>query len=411
LKEAEMAEKVMMIALSPTMEEGSIVSWSKQEGDKVSSGDVICEVETDKASMDYESTQEGTLLKIVVGDGKTASVGETIAILGEEGEDISGLLEEATAAPEKDPATTVPVEAREEPQAPPQVPPRQQPQQGRELRAPGVVKASPLARTLARERGVDLSQVSGTGPGGRVVKRDVESFTPAERSTGPSVFATGGGGVEEADIPVSRKRAVKAPHFYIRMSAFTEGLMAARKRLNERLPEKVSLNAFLMKLAAESIKRNPVVNQSWMGETIHQHGSIDIGLAVAVPDGLITPVVRDCGRKGIVQMDRELSPLIEKARTGKLAPEEYTGATFTVSNLGSYGVDEFTAIINPPGSAILALGAMKKEPVVDESDQIVVRQVLRMTLSCDHRVIDGAKGAEFLATLRDMIQDPIQALY
>jgi pyruvate dehydrogenase E2 component (dihydrolipoamide acetyltransferase) len=381
--------------------------------------------------MDYESTQEGTLLKIVVGEGKTASVGETIAILGEEGEDISDLLQEATAAPEKDEPTTVPVEAEAKPpakEAKPapakealQGPSQHGPQQGRELRAPGVIKASPLARTLARDRGIDLSQVSGSGPGGRVVKRDVESFTPSAGTQRAAAFAVGGGGIDETDIPVSGKRAViarrlaeskfQAPHFYIRMSVFTEGLMGARKRLNDRMPEKVSLNAFLMKLAAESIKRNPVINQSWKGETIHQHGSIDIGLAVAVPDGLITPVVRNCGSKGIVQIDRELTPLIEKARTGKLAPEEYTGATFTISNLGSFGVDEFTAIINPPGSAILALGTMKKEPVVDEHDQIVVRQVLRMTLSCDHRVVDGAKGAEFLATLRDMIQDPIQALY
>jgi pyruvate dehydrogenase E2 component (dihydrolipoamide acetyltransferase) len=221
--------------------------------------------------------------------------------------------------------------------------------------------------------------------------------------------------------PVSGKRRIiaqrlaeskySAPHFYLKMPVFTETLMGARKSLNAGLSYKVSVNAFLIKFAAEAIKRHPVINSSWEGDTIRQFGSIDIGLAVAQEDGLVTPIVRNCGGKGIVQIDQELSELIERARNNKLTPEDYTGATFTISSLGTFGVEEFTAIINPPGSAILAVGQMQKVPVVGENDEIAVRMQMKLTLSCDHRIIDGAKGARFLEELKNIIEHPVRALY
>jgi pyruvate dehydrogenase E2 component (dihydrolipoamide acetyltransferase) len=453
-----MAEKIMMTALSPTMEEGTIVSWNKKEGDTVSSSDVLCEVETDKATMDYESTQEGTLLKIVRGEGSSATVGQTIAILGESGEDVSELVKEAEAeaaggGPKKDEAAEAQPDATKatvataagsagQAAAPPRGADDETPGQAAEARgassgapagqpaaAPagdgGVVKASPLARRLAHERGVDLNRISGTGPGGRVVKSDVERYVP----TSPGVSRPGAGFAQAAamqpgenqSIPVAGKRAViakrlaeskfSAPHYYLKSSVEMDGAMAARATLNKEIPEKAGFNAFLMKFAAEALKRHPEVNASWQGDQILQFGSIDIGLAVDVGNGLITPIVRNCGNKGVVTIDQELKLLIQKAGDGKLAPEEYTGATFTISNLGSFGIEEFTAIINPPGAAILAVGEIKKTVVVNSDDEIDIAQIMKMTLSCDHRVVDGATGGRFLYELKRIIENPVRALY
>ena len=427
-----MAEKILMTALSPTMEEGTIVSWSKKEGDEVAAGDVLCEVETDKATMDYESTQEGTLLKIILGDGSSARVGDTIGILGEEGEEIESIVAEAEqgAAPAPE---TVPEEEAEVPAETPSgaaaskggpkpAAVAAQPAPAPQAAAGG--KSSPLARKIAAERGIDISQVPGSGPGGRVVRRDVEQFTAA----GAPAAAAGAYAPQAAmqpgenqTIPVSGKRGViarrlsesmfSAPHYYLKSTVRMEGVLDARSGLNAELPEKVSFNAFLIKLVAEAIKRNPEVNASWQGDHIIQFGSIDIGLAVDLGNGLITPIVRNCANRGIVDIDRELKALIEKAREGKLQPDEYTGATFTISNLGSFGVEEFTAIINPPGSAILAVGEVAKTVVVDDDDALEVARVMKMTLSCDHRVIDGALGGRFIHELKRVIQNPVRALY
>ncbi|MFP4376410.1 MAG: pyruvate dehydrogenase complex dihydrolipoamide acetyltransferase [Spirochaetales bacterium] len=453
-----MAEKIMMTALSPTMEEGTIVSWSKKEGDTVAAGDVLCEVETDKATMDYESTQEGTLLKIVRGEGTSATVGQTIGILGESGEDVAEMIKEAEAeaagggpsdeeaAPAEPDGTKATVAAAAgsagQPAAPPRGADQQSPSDAAEQRggssAAGdgqsavgpsgdgsVVKASPLARRLAHERGVDLTRISGSGPGGRVVKADVENYVP----TSPGVARAGGGFAQAAamqpgenqSIPVAGKRAViakrlaeskfSAPHYYLKSSVAMDGAMAARSTLNKEIPEKAGFNAFLMKFVAEALKRHPEVNASWQGDQILQFGSIDIGLAVDLGNGLITPIVRNCGNKGVVTIDQELKSLIQKAGDGKLAPEEYAGATFTISNLGSFGIEEFTAIINPPGAAILAVGEIKKTVVVNEDDEIDVAQIMKMTLSCDHRVIDGATGGRFLYELKRIIENPVRALY
>jgi pyruvate dehydrogenase E2 component (dihydrolipoamide acetyltransferase) len=282
--------------------------------------------------------------------------------------------------------------------------------------AAGRVTASPLARRLAAEKGIDLRSLRGSGPDGRIVKRDLD----AVRAVPPAHVQPAAG---DQAVPISRMRAIiaqrladsmyTAPHFYLTVAAGMDELMASRTRMNAGREKKLSVNAFLMALAGRTLARHPHINSTWNGDTILRHASADIGLAVALPDGLITPVVRDCGRKGIVAIDTELEDLVARARAGKLVPQEYAGATFTISNLGMSGIDEFTAIINPPGSAILAVGAARKEAVVDDSrgtDAIVVRRRMRITLSCDHRVIDGAVGAAFLRELADMLEDPVLAL-
>jgi len=454
-----MAEKIPMTALSPTMEEGTISSWTAREGDTISAGDVLCEVETDKASMEYEATQEGTLLKIIVGEGGNAVVGQTIAILGEKGEDISALVEEASSEggaaggaakdaasgessgtgsagddgkaaaaataesgdteakkeePKKD---TSAAEAPLKSAAPPE-------RGAADTRGDGSrIKASPLAVKLAAERNINLALVSGSGPGGRIVKEDIESFRGVSAATVTGPVAGGAAAASPADreIPVAGKRAViakrlseskfTAPHYYLKTSVEMAGVIDARKMLNASLPSKVSLNAFFLKFAAEAIKRHPGINASWQGDRIVEYGSIDIGIAVDLGNGLITPVVRNCGNKGVKEIDAELQELITKAGEGKLKPEEYTGATFTISNLGSFGVEEFTAIINPPGSAILALGATKKTPVVRDDGSIGVASIMKMTLSCDHRVIDGAAGGRFLSELQQIMEHPVRVIF
>ena len=430
-----MAEKIPMTALSPTMEEGTITSWNVKEGDAVSAGDVLCEVETDKASMDYESPQDGTIVKIIVGEGGNARVGQTIAVFGEAGEDISALEKEVAGegAAAAAPAPVEPAPAAPEPPAPKEAPKAEPaPSEPAATVAPspvttvgGHVKASPLAVKLAAERNINLALVKGSGPGGRVVKRDIENFRGVSSSSVASAAPTGAFTSapvgEDVVIPVAGKRVAiarrvvaskfSAPHFYVKTSVEMTNIIAARKMLNEALPTKVSLNAFFIKFAAEALKRHPVVNSSWQDDKIVQYGSIDIGLAVDLGNGLMIPVVRDCGNRGIVDIDGDLQELIQKTGEGKLKPEEYNGATFTISNLGSFGVEEFTAIINPPGSAILALGASKATPVVKPDGSLGVGTIMKMTLSCDHRVIDGAAGGRFIHDLQQMMEQPVRMIF
>jgi pyruvate dehydrogenase E2 component (dihydrolipoamide acetyltransferase) len=426
-----MPERILMIALSPTMETGTVARWRKKEGDTVASGDVLCEVETDKATMDYESTSEGTLLKILLPEGGQAKVGDLIAIVGKPGEDIAALLAEsatgaATASASQ--SAAAPTRASRTPATATVTRPAAVGTAQPTLGAPtGRVRSSPLARRLSAQKGVDLAALRGSGPNGRVVKRDVEALPAGLAASGAAAPAPGPSmaPVPIAPLPgdevvlVSRMRKIiaqrlsqsmfSAPHYYLTVAVAMDELLEARAKLNVGRPSKLSLNAFLMAIAGRALARHPHVNSTWNGDTILRHATADIGLAVALPDGLITPVVRDCGRKGIAAIDGELGNLIEKAHAGKLAPEEYAGATFSISNLGSSGIDEFTAVINPPGAAILAVGAARKEPVV-EGDAIVIRQRMRMTLSCDHRVIDGAVGAAFLRELADMLENPMLAL-
>ncbi len=412
-----------MLALSPTMEEGTIVNWKIKEGDKVAESQVLCEVETDKTTMEYESQVEGTVLKLVVDAGGAVKVGEAIAIVGEKGEDISDILaslkEKKSAAPA--PAAADPAPEQDTP-APATL----------SVAAPiaavqnGPVKASPLARKLASDAGLDLAAIQGSGPEGRIVKRDIEQAQAGGTASRPGSGAAPAPYIaprlEDKVIKVSDKRRIiaqrlaqskyTAPHYYLSVNIELDNIIAARERINKKLKDhKISMNAFFIKLTAEALKKHPMVNSSWNGDTIIQHGSVDIALAVAQPDGLITPLVRSTESKGIRQIDAEMNVLIQKAFDNKLSPDEYNGATFTISNLGSFGIDEFTAIINPPGAAILAIGKGQKEPVVDESGNIVVRTRMKVNLSCDHRVIDGAVGAAFLADLKAIMEDPIQALF
>lgn len=432
-----MAEKVLMLALSPTMEEGTINRWHKKEGDAVTQGEVICEVETDKATMDYESVNQGILLKILVPEGGKAKVGEAIAVVGKAGEDIGPLVAAAVpaAVPAVAPAASAASVAKASSAAAPSVPRGSPAPQGAPHGAPQSApegargKASPLARRLAAERGLDLRTLRGSGPGGRVVKRDVERViagaSPGVATAAAAPAAPAVGGAQDARdqvVPLSSKRRIiarrlseskfSAPHYYLKIDAHVDSLLAARARFNEGRPEadKVSFNVLLLKFVALALRRHPQVNSGWQGESIVRFGRVDIGLAVAQADGLITPVLRDCDVKGVQQISRELAALVDRARANRLTPEEYTGATFTVSSLGSAGILEFTAIINPPGSAILAVGRVHKVPVVDERDQVVVRSRLLLTLSCDHRVIDGAVGAAFLADLKRFLENPIEAL-
>ena len=425
-----MAEKVLMIALSPTMETGTVVRWRKKEGDQVKSGDVICEVETDKATMDYEASAEGTLLKIVLAEGGQAKVGDLIAVLGSPGEDISAHI----GAAQKTPAPAAigqaapsasPQPAQPSPLSPPSPPSKLSTAAPASAAQPLRTRSSPLARRLAENRGIDLRTLAGSGPAGRIVKRDVQTAgqgvpVPASPPATAPAYAPGHG---DEVIAVSGMRRIiakrlsdsmfSAPHFYLTVAVDVGELLGMRARLNEGREKKVSLNAILFALAGRALSRHPRVNSTWNGGTIVRRAGADIGLAVALDDGLITPVVRDCGGKGILAIDAELADLVARARAGKLAPSEYAGAGFTISNLGSFGIDEFTAIINPPGSAILAVGTARKEPVVQSSaggDSIVVRQRMKMTLSCDHRVIDGAVGAAFLRDLADILENPALGL-
>lgn len=409
-----MADKVLMLALSPTMEKGTIARWAVPEGGNVKSGDVLCEVETDKATMDYESGVAGTLLKIIVPAGGEAAVGDLIAIVGKPGEDISALLDDTAAETPSAPSPEAAPAASSTPTTA-QPPPTDI--------APDHVKASPLARKLAEQAGLTLSRIHGSGPGGRIVRRDVESALAAGTTpAAPTPVAAPAPAPAAGDtlVPLSQKRRIiaqrlseskfTAPHYYLKVRAVADALMAARAKLNADRPDKISVNAFLIKLCAEALRRHKQVNAGWQGDRICLFGRVDIGLAVALPDGLLTPVVRDCVGKGIVQIDQELRDLIEKARANRLTPEQFTGASFTISNLGSFGIEEFTAIINPPGSAILAVGAITREALPDAYNTIRIAGSMRLTLSCDHRVIDGAVGAAFLSDLKDFIENPLTLL-
>lgn len=417
-----MAEILPMLALSPTMEEGVVALWLKKEGDSVENGDVICEVETDKATMEYTSMAEGVLLKILIPENGTGRVGDPLAVIGEEGESIDDLLA-STPAPSAG-AAEPPEETalQEEPEAQPEaeLAKTEQPELQKAPARGGKVRATPAARGLAAEKGVDLTTLSGSGPNGRVILADVE----AAEGRGPVATAvkTVPVVIKETDevLKLSSQRKViaerlsaskfSAPHFYLKLSVEMDKFIKLRRDLGEMQSAKVSFNAMMMKMVAQALKRNPVVNSSWNGDSIVQHQEVDVALAVAVENGLLTPVVRDCGRKSMTEIDAELADLIERAKDGKLQPEDYSNSTFTISNLGSFGIEEFTAIINPPGSAILAVGQTRREQVVAADDAVSIKSVLKLTLSCDHRVIDGAVGALFMRDLKAFLEEPSLAL-
>ena len=423
-----MADKIVMTALSPTMEMGTIIEWKVKEGDSVKSGDVLCEVETDKASMELLSDYAGVILKIIRDKGSEASVGDIIGAMGKAGDDVSAIIAEASKASAPAPAqtpspTSAPVSAPAPAVAKPAVALTKTPVE--KIEEGERIKASPLARRLATQRGIDLGYVTGTGREGRITSADLENervpLASLVRKSG-SGNGMGSSSLNNDNVPLTGKRKViaqrltesknSAPHFYLMTSIIMDDLLASREALNKTRKEgKIGVNAFLMKLIAQVVARHQIINSSWMGDSIQNHAQVDIGLAVAQPDGLITPIVKACEQKGILQIDTELNDLIARARANKLKPEEYTGATFTISSLGSMGIEQFTSIINPPGVAILAIGSVKKEVVVGENDEILVKSLMKVTLSCDHRVVDGAVAARFLKDLRDTLENPIMALY
>ena len=421
-----MATKVHMEALSPTMEEGQLVQWLKAEGDSIATGDVLAEIETDKATMELVARGEGVLRKIFLDAGGTAEVGAIIGVIAAGDEDISGIEGvsggggDAPSAVE--PAAPVAPPAQPAPAAP-AAPVVAAPAPVTPVAAGGRVKASPLARRLAEEMGVDLSLVAGSGPGGRVVKRDIEAAKAAGVSASAPAVPTWTPDEDEfEDVQTSQMRKTIAkrlitsigpvPTFYLTVDIDMGRVTEARKSINAMLEKdgiKISINDILLKAVAGALRQHPNCNAQWHDGFIRRFNSVHIGVAVAVDDGLITPVVKHAHLKGITQIGAEVRELAGRARDKKLMPDEYTGATFSVSNLGMFGIHEFTAIINPPEAGILAVGGIEQTPVVVDGE-VVVRPRMRITMSCDHRVIDGAQGSRFLQTLRGMLEEPTAIL-
>ena len=410
-----MAKDILMPLLSPSMTEGTLVKWLKKEGDAVKSGDVLAEVETDKATMDLEAFDSGILRKILIQEGATVPVQSRIGIIGTKDEKID---ESAPAAPAVPAASAAPAAAKEETKAP-------APSTATAVAASGGgrVKASPLAKKIAQEKGVALATLTGSGPGGRIVKTDVLN-APAnghvQGGGGSSIHALGPiakeGSTKLTSIrSVIAKRLLESkttiPHFYLEIEVDAKPLLDLRAQLNDSLgkskpPVKLSLNDFVLKAAAEAVRRVPAVNASFEGDSIRQFPDVQLAFAVAIADGLITPIIKEAQNKSLLQIGAEAKALAVKAKAGKLKPDEFQGGTFTVSNLGMLGIDRFSAIINPPQAAILAVGNIVKKPVVGANDEIIVGYRQSMTLSCDHRVVDGAVGAAYLKELRELIEKP-----
>ncbi len=450
-----MATQVIMPKLSPTMEEGQLSRWLKKEGDKVSMGEPLAEIDTDKATMEMQALANGVLRKILIKEGESAPLGQLIAVIGEPDEDISAIVQSSTSQP---PASTAPAEAQPAVKAaaqsatPAAEPTPTKPSQSaadngprkedasmggngsRDAAASGRLVVSPLAARMAAEAGVDLRSLSGSGPGGRIVKRDIEAAmsqgktspttTPSEapqrhlravetRFQQPSVA----GASPYVDEPASEIRRTIArrlvtslgpvPHFFLTIEVEMDRAAEMRAAIKDLDPElKISINDIIIKVTAAALMEHPQVNASYQDKNVRFYQQADIGVAVAIEDGLITPVIRSANQKSLSQIAAEVRDMAERARHKKLRPEEYTGATFSISNLGMFGIDEFTAVINPPEGAILAVGAMTPKPVVRDGE-IVVRQMMHVTMSCDHRVIDGATGAKFLQTFKKILENPL----
>jgi len=447
-----MAIPIEMPKLSDTMEEGVLSAWLVDEGEEVSSGDVLAQVETDKATMDLEAFDAGVLLKQLIAEGEAVPIGELIAVIGEEDEDISALLAEhqgddgGAAEPEADeaeadessPAESADADVVDEPagdgqlrERTPEPVPAGTDAEGRRI------KASPLARRIAQEHDVDLTVIDGSGPEGRIVRRDVEARIE-EREAAPETgvpepgpqpqpptyeMPDEGAPYETEDISQMRKTIARrlaqskysSPHFYLTVDIDVEKAVDLRAELNELAEEqgrtKISFNDLITKACALSLQNHPYVNASYLPEEgeIRKYNRVHMGIAVAIDEGLITPVIRDADRKGLTEIARETRDLAERARTRDLEPEEFEGATFTTSNLGMFGIEEFTAIINPPNSAILAIGEIRDTPVVEDGE-VVPGKRMKVTLSCDHRVVDGAIGAQFLDSVRSYLEEPMNLL-
>ena len=425
-----MATLIDMPKLSDTMTVGTLVKWLKNEGDPVASGDMIAEVETDKATMEVECFDDGVLIKQYCGVGDEVAVGGAIAAVGEAGEEAPE-AEKSTPAvvtpePEATPVAEAPMPAPAAPEPAPEIVP--EPVAATTTTA-NRIKASPLAKKIAAEKGIDLATIHGSGPSGRIVKADVENVQPgaaapaAAQATSPEPVEAAAT-LEALEIPVSNMRKsigkalvaskTQAPHFYLQIEVNGAPLAALRKELNTKLanlpPEhggtKFSVNDLTLKAAAEAVRRVPAINRSWEGDSIKQHPNVHLAFGVAIDDGLVTPVIRAAETKGLREIGAEAKVLIKKARSKKLTPNEMSGSTLTVTNLGMFGISDFYGIINPNNAAILSIGATIKKPVVNENDEIVVGQVMKVGLSGDHRIIDGAVGAQYLQALKEILESP-----
>lgn len=423
-----MAIKIEMPKLSDTMEEGVIASWNVEEGDKVEAGDIIAEVETDKATMEVEAFDGGTVLKILVDTGDAVPLGGLMAVLGEEGEDISDILEEAESADSEKSEE----EAKDEEEAKskgnggsatltsPKTESKPSKEEDTEASTGehGRILASPLARKMAEDKNIDLSKVSGSGPNGRIIKADIEDYkeeTPAATES-TQTFES----IESKEVKVSQMRKTIArrlseskftnPHFYETIDIDMKSAIAARKQINDANEDvKISFNDIVVKACATALTRHQYVNSSWHDDVIKQHGEVHVAVAVAIEEGLMTPVIRHTDKKGLAQISSETRELAGLARDRKLQPEQMEGSTFTISNLGMFGIEEFTAIINPPNACILAVGAIRDVPVV-ENGEVVPGKRMKVTLSSDHRIVDGAKAADFLNTVRNLLENPLSML-
>lgn len=418
------ATVITMPKMSDTMQEGTIAAWLKKVGDEVKSGEIIAEVETDKATMELESYEDGTLLHIGVEAGDSVPVDGVIAVIGEKGADYETLLKAQKLEASASQAESKPASADDKPKAEPN---KAQETDSRPSAAPSKssdgdrLKASPLAKKMAEDKGIDIRQVSGSGDGGRVVKRDVENYVP---SAAPQAAASQGAapvvGAEsfrEEKVSQMRKVIAKrlaeskfgAPHFYLTMEINMDKAIEARKSMNEISPVKISFNDLVIKAAAAALRQHPKVNSSWLGDMIRYNEHIHIGMAVAVEEGLLVPVIRFADNLTLSQISAQAKSLGGKAKNKELQPKDWEGNTFTVSNLGMFGIEEFTAIINPPDACILAVGGIK-ETVIVKDGQMQIGNVMKVTLSCDHRVVDGSVGSAFLQTLKSMLEDPIRLL-
>lgn len=416
-----MAEIIEMPKLSDTMTIGVIASWNKKKGDKVKSGELLAEVETDKATMELESYFDGVLLYTAVEAGGGVPVGDLIAIVGKEGEDVNSILAEYQA---KKPATA-PAKVESEPEvvttptlgASASIPaPASAAVQSSTSSTDGRVKASPLAKALAKDKGIDISQVNGSGEGGRIIKKDIDNYSPAQTGS----FRSSVSGVESYDeVNVSQMRRTiarrlgeskfSAPHFYLTMEINMDNAVEARAGLNDVSEVKISYNDLIIKAVAAALRKHPKVNAAWLGDKIRYNHHIHIGMAVAVEEGLLVPVIRFADSKTLTQIAAEAKDFAGKAKNKQLQPQDWEGNTFTISNLGMFGIDQFTAIINPPDACILAVGGISQQPIV-KNGQIVPGNVMKVTLSCDHRVVDGSIGSAFLQTLKSYLENPVRIL-
>jgi pyruvate dehydrogenase E2 component (dihydrolipoamide acetyltransferase) len=418
-----MAEVVRMPKLSDTMTEGVVAKWHKKIGDKVASGELLAEIETDKATMDFESFQDGVLLHIGVKEGASAEVDSILAILGEKGEDIKAILaneKSASKSETKEEPKEDKKEVKEEPKEEKKVVVEDKSSttvklESSESSEDGRLKASPLAKKIAEDKGIDINKVQGSGDGGRIVKRDIENYQPTKSAASASI--AGEESYTEENVSQMRKTIARrlaeskfsAPHFYLTIEIDMDNAIASRTTINVSGDVKVSYNDFVVKAASMALRKHPKINSAWLGDKIRYNQHIHVGVAMAVEDGLLVPVVRFADHKSLSQISEDVKAYSVKAKAKKLQPADWEGNTFTISNLGMFDIDEFTAIINPPDACIMAIGSIQQKPVV-KNGAVVPGNIMKVTLSCDHRVVDGVTGAQFLKTFKEFMENPVKML-